>query len=36
VAVQDQVAALLRSPQGAGAAVVLQTIFGPPLCRRRR
>ena len=35
-AIQDQVAALLRSPQAAGAAFVLQEILGPPLCRRRR
>jgi hypothetical protein len=35
-AVQDQVAALLRSPQAAGAAFVLQEVLGPPLCRRRR
>jgi hypothetical protein len=35
-AVQDQVAALLRSPRGAGAAFVLTEILGPPLCRRGR
>jgi hypothetical protein len=35
-AIQDQVAALLRSPRGAGAAFVLTEILGPPLCRRRR
>jgi hypothetical protein len=35
-AIQDQVAALLRSPRGAGAALVLTEILGPPLCRRRR
>jgi hypothetical protein len=27
---------LLRSPRALGAAIVLQEIFGPPLCRRRR
>jgi hypothetical protein len=31
-----QVAALLRSPQSAGAALVLREIFDQPLCRRRR
>jgi hypothetical protein len=27
---------LLRSPRALGAAIVLQEIFGPPLCHRRR
>ncbi len=31
-----QVAALLRSPQTAGAALVLREIFDQPLCRRHR
>jgi hypothetical protein len=31
-----EVASLLRSPRSIGAAIVLQEVLGPPLCRRRR
>ena len=34
--VLTQVAALLRSPQAAGAAIVLREILDQPRCRRRR
>ena len=34
--VQKELARLLRAPQGLAAALVLQEIFGEPLCRRKR
>jgi hypothetical protein len=31
-----QLAAFLKSPQSLRAAMVLQEVLGPPMCRRRR